>query len=52
MFQDGKKIRVIGATAMNKSSSRSHAVFTIYYKEAGKGKMIQSKFNIVDLAGS
>ena len=52
MFQEGKKIRVIGAHAMNKNSSRSHAVFTIYYKEAGKGKMIQSKFNIVDLAGS
>lgn len=52
MFKDGKKIRVIGAHAMNKNSSRSHAVFTIFYKEAGNGKMIQSKFNIVDLAGS
>jgi hypothetical protein len=52
MFKDGKKIRVIGAHAMNKTSSRSHAVFTIFYKEAGNGKMIQSKFNIVDLAGS
>lgn len=37
---------------MNKNSSRSHAVFTIYYKETGGGKMIDSKFNIVDLAGS
>lgn len=37
---------------MNKNSSRSHAVFTIYYKEVGKGKIVQSKFNIVDLAGS
>lgn len=52
MFQEGKKIRVIGAHAMNKNSSRSHAVFTIFYKEVGKGKAIQSKFNIVDLAGS
>jgi kinesin family protein 1 len=32
LFYDGKKIRVIGAHAMNKNSSRSHAVFTIYYK--------------------
>lgn len=52
MFKDGKKIRVIGAHAMNKNSSRSHAVFTIYYNEAGQGKMIKAKFNIVDLAGS
>lgn len=52
MFEEGKKIRVIGAHAMNATSSRSHAVFTIYYKEIGKGKAIQSKFNIVDLAGS
>jgi hypothetical protein len=37
---------------MNKNSSRSHAVFTIYYTEAGKGKALKSKFNIVDLAGS
>jgi hypothetical protein len=37
---------------MNKNSSRSHAVFTINYKEVGKGKILQSKFNIVDLAGS
>ena len=37
---------------MNKNSSRSHAVFTIYYKETGGGKMIDAKFNIVDLAGS
>jgi hypothetical protein len=52
LFQDGKKIRVIGAHAMNKTSSRSHAVFTIYYEAVGKGKKVKSKFNIVDLAGS
>lgn len=32
MFQEGKKIRVIKAHSMNNTSSRSHAVFTIYYK--------------------
>lgn len=52
LFIDGKKIRVVGAHAMNKNSSRSHAVFTIFYKETGGGKMIDAKFNIVDLAGS
>jgi hypothetical protein len=52
LWKDGKKIRVIGAHAMNKNSSRSHAVFTIYYAETGNGKSIKAKFNIVDLAGS
>ena len=52
LWKDGKKIRVIGAHAMNKNSSRSHAVFTIYYTETGNGKSIKAKFNIVDLAGS
>jgi hypothetical protein len=28
---NGKKLRVVGATQMNKTSSRSHAVFTIYF---------------------
>ena len=52
VFEDGKKIRVVGGHAMNKNSSRSHAIFTIHYKQSGKGKMIDAKFNIVDLAGS
>jgi len=29
-FTDGKKMRVVGATQMNKTSSWSHAVFTLY----------------------
>lgn len=52
VFEDGKKVRVVGSTKMNNTSSRSHAIFTIHYKETGKGKMIDAKFNIVDLAGS
>ena len=52
VFLEGKKVRVVGGHAMNKNSSRSHAIFTIHYKETGKGKMIDAKFNIVDLAGS
>ena len=52
VFEEGKKVRVVGSTKMNNTSSRSHAIFTIHYKETGKGKMIDAKFNIVDLAGS
>lgn len=52
MFMEGKKVRVVGGTAMNKTSSRSHAIFTVYYKESHKKKKFEAKFNIVDLAGS
>ena len=52
VFMEGKSVRVVGGTAMNKNSSRSHAIFIIHYKETGRGKMIDAKFNIVDLAGS
>ena len=50
-------MRVVGATKMNATSSRSHAIFTIYYdeksvQENGKKKKVTSKINIVDLAGS
>jgi hypothetical protein len=56
LLADGKKLRVVAATNMNKSSSRSHAVFTLHYLEKsmkdGKKQVIRSKLNIVDLAGS
>ena len=49
-------MRIVAATNMNKTSSRSHAVFTMYYKEKckkdGKKQIIDAKINIVDLAGS
>ena len=32
IFEDGKKVRVVGSTKMNNTSSRSHAIFTIHYK--------------------
>lgn len=44
----GNKRRVTAATNMNDRSSRSHAVFTIFYN----GGAIQSKIQLVDLAGS
>ena len=51
------------ATAMNSTSSRSHAIFTIYIEGTRKSDKIElegqetldnivSKFHLVDLAGS
>jgi len=52
----GAKKRVVGATQMNATSSRSHAVFTIQVrtKEACAGGSMEShaKVHFVDLAGS
>ena len=42
----------MGGHNLNKNSSRSHAVFTIMYREKGQGKTRNCKINIVDLAGS
>lgn len=44
--------RVTGATAMNQTSSRSHAILTLYREETRGDQCITSKFNFVDLAGS
>ena len=58
LLEDGKKMRVVGATWMNKQSSRSHAVFTLFItlKESGaegaSKKIKNSEIHIVDLAGS
>lgn len=56
LLADGKKLRIVASTNMNKTSSRSHAVFTLHYMEKsmkdGKKQVIRSKINIVDLAGS
>jgi kinesin family member 13 len=58
LFQEGKKIRVVGSTSMNKQSSRSHAVFTLYVvtrlKDSKNDKVTvkKSKIHLVDLAGS
>ena len=47
-----------GETAMNKDSSRSHSIFTIYvetseFDEVSKENKIKAgKLNLVDLAGS
>jgi kinesin family protein 3/17 len=57
-FMDhGTSQRKTGETAMNKDSSRSHSIFTIYIEtaekdEAGEQRVKAGKLNLVDLAGS
>ncbi|XP_069681016.1 kinesin-like protein KIF3A isoform X2 [Periplaneta americana] len=53
----GNKNRVVGATAMNAQSSRSHAIFTITVENSdtddeGKQHIKMGKLHLVDLAGS
>ncbi|CAB3232163.1 unnamed protein product [Arctia plantaginis] len=53
----GNKNRVIGATAMNTESSRSHAIFSITVESSkrgadGKMHVKMGKLHLVDLAGS
>lgn len=44
--------RVTGATAMNSSSSRSHAILTVLIEQQTPTRIQSSKFQFVDLAGS
>jgi hypothetical protein len=53
----GTNNRMTGETAMNKDSSRSHSIFTIYVEtaeadEEGDQRIKAGKLNLVDLAGS
>ena len=57
LLMAGVKNRKVGETAMNKDSSRSHSIFTIYVETAEEGPDGQQQFkagklNLVDLAGS
>ncbi|XP_016048383.1 kinesin-like protein KIF9 isoform X2 [Erinaceus europaeus] len=53
---EGETNRVIASHTMNKNSSRSHCIFTIYVESHSRTlsdeKYITSKINLVDLAGS
>lgn len=56
-MQLGSQNRSIGATAMNKESSRSHCIFTVYIEcmvtdDMGNERITAGKLNLVDLAGS
>jgi hypothetical protein len=48
----GNKNRTVFATAMNATSSRSHALFTVHIESIEGEKVKASKVNLVDLAGS
>lgn len=55
----GNDNRVVGATAMNATSSRSHSIFTIYVEtsepdpaDPDETRFKAGKLNLVDLAGS
>jgi kinesin family protein 15 len=56
ILQRGARNRHIGATSMNKESSRSHTVFTVTIQSksssGGLTKIKTSRLNLVDLAGS
>jgi len=57
LMLSGSKNRSVGETAMNKDSSRSHSLFTIYVETseadaAGNQRITLGKLNLVDLAGS
>lgn len=48
----GSLERTTKSTNMNSKSSRSHAIFTLFYKNEINGSFVTSKFSFVDLAGS
>ncbi len=58
LMNAGSKNRSVGETAMNKDSSRSHSLFTIYVEASEKAdgqdedRIVAGKLNLVDLAGS
>ncbi|XP_044789828.1 kinesin-like protein KIF9 isoform X4 [Bubalus bubalis] len=55
-LQQGETNRIIASHTMNKNSSRSHCIFTIYVEARSRTlsdeKYVTSKINLVDLAGS
>ncbi|PSN48270.1 Kinesin-like protein unc-104, partial [Blattella germanica] len=58
LIDEGNKARTVAATNMNETSSRSHAVFTIFFTQQRLDKTTElstekvSKISLVDLAGS
>ena len=53
VLADGARNRATGATAMNATSSRSHAIFTMSLSiKLANGKTFAPKLHFVDLAGS
>ncbi|POI25881.1 hypothetical protein CIB84_010369, partial [Bambusicola thoracicus] len=56
VYSRGETNRVIAEHTLNKSSSRSHCIFTIYiesrFRVLSDVRCISSKINLIDLAGS
>ena len=58
LMDEGNKARTVAATNMNETSSRSHAVFTIFFTQTHHDDATEliaekvSKISLVDLAGS
>lgn len=58
LIDEGNKARTVAATNMNETSSRSHAVFTIFFTQQRHDQTTNlmsekvSKISLVDLAGS
>ncbi|XP_046405614.1 kinesin-like protein unc-104 isoform X7 [Ischnura elegans] len=58
LIDEGNKARTVAATNMNETSSRSHAVFTIFFTQRRHDTITDlstekvSKISLVDLAGS
>jgi kinesin family protein 5 len=59
LLQKGSRKKVVAATTMNQSSSRSHAIFQVLIEKEDvrggnsfEGRTLNSKFTCVDLAGS
>ncbi|KAI9491045.1 hypothetical protein BDB00DRAFT_789841 [Zychaea mexicana] len=58
LMDDGNKARTVAATNMNETSSRSHAVFTLFLTQKRKDELTQmegekvARISLVDLAGS
>ena len=52
VLAEGARNRATGATEMNATSSRSHAIFTLAMQLRRNGKTFTPKLHFVDLAGS
>ncbi|NWS86726.1 KIF9 protein, partial [Toxostoma redivivum] len=56
LFEAGETNRVIGEHSLNKNSSRSHCIFTLYIecrsRDYTNHKCLKSKITLIDLAGS
>ena len=52
LLEKGSSFRVVGGTAMNDQSSRSHAILTVTLERKQDENVTKSKFHLVDLAGS